>query len=114
MERIVKRGWLLLPIFLRRQWVAGVPFYDTEGGGFRPVVRGPALTPVVRNDLWKVLRKFFPDVDILRCRFARQKRGSNDCWRFMSAAFFGYELGFAPKTHGLYDATLATHLPFSG
>lgn len=81
-----RRGKMFFPMFLRHHWMAGI--LTCRHGVETLTTYDSAPSPVVREDLRRVLDTMWPDLHREEGFCPRQKRGSDDCGLFMTATFF--------------------------
>lgn len=86
-QRLLKRGMLYFPIFLRHHWIAGILRFD-KTQGFTLTTHDSAPSACVHRDLMRKLKGVWPQLTLLNGRCNRQERGSEDCGIHMTAVFF--------------------------
>lgn len=109
---------LLVPIFIRHHWIAGLLTWSRKSGVILTIYDS-APSPIVHKDLYKVVRDLWPELKVRFGESPRQERGSDDCGLYMSVVFFAthFEKSVTMRTdttkrlRTLYNDALQTALP---
>lgn len=91
-SRLARHGRLFFPIFSHHHWIAG-RLTGNSNKGITLSVLDSAPSVMVHGDLYRRLRRVWPDISIEFPLCQRQERNSMDCGLFMPAHFFAAHLG---------------------